>query len=259
MRSLRPSFGATRASFHLLAVYVLSAVRQQHTGRVGLRPTIGGFGTPAFIRDGAAVQVRIDGGVLVVDTGGDPEHLDLQQGDVSLDQAAAFVGVTLDPTVADRFDVPPLADPRAPLPVLEADAAALSAWYGLGASVLDALRLDAQVDRQVPTPSQVQLWPEHFDLAFDLGDEAAGTRANVGFSPGDAFSDEPYLYVGPWARDRIDPTTHPDLAPIWNAPFGAVLLRSQLTDDASPADEGREAEAWIREALGLLTAPGSSS
>ncbi len=41
----------------------------------------------------------------------------------------------------------------------------------------------------------MQLWPEHFDVGttLDLGD-----GVNLGFSPGDAFSEDPYVYVGPW-------------------------------------------------------------
>ncbi len=42
------------------------------------------------------------------------------------------------------------------------------------------------------------LWPEHFDLAIELGSEAAGERATYGLSPGDENHPEPYFYVGPW-------------------------------------------------------------
>ena len=34
-----------------------------------------------------------------------------------------------------------------------------------------------------------------------MGDEAAGQRANYGFSPGDDGHDEPYAYVSPWTAD----------------------------------------------------------
>ena len=47
-------------------------------------------------------------------------------------------------------------------------------------------------------PSRVQLWPEHFDLAVELGGEAAGARAAYGLSPGDDHHPAPYLYVAPW-------------------------------------------------------------
>jgi hypothetical protein len=44
----------------------------------------------------------------------------------------------------------------------------------------------------------VQLWPEHFDLAVEIGAERAGARAGYGASPGDDEHAEPYLYVAPW-------------------------------------------------------------
>ncbi len=64
--------------------------------------------------------------------------------------------------------------------------------------------------------STVQLWPEHFDVGttLDLGD-----GVNLGFSPGDAFSEDPYVYVGPWGAVR------PGDDGYWNVPFGAVLSR----------------------------------
>ncbi len=45
----------------------------------------------------------------------------------------------------------------------------------------------------------MRLWPEHFDIAIELGSEPQGVRANYGFSPGDEGHHEPYLYVGPWS------------------------------------------------------------
>jgi hypothetical protein len=44
----------------------------------------------------------------------------------------------------------------------------------------------------------VQLWPEHFDLAVELGNEEAERRATLGGSAGDESHPEPYLYVAPW-------------------------------------------------------------
>ena len=48
-------------------------------------------------------------------------------------------------------------------------------------------------------------------------------QVNLGFSPGDAFSDDPYVYVGPWGPAR------PGDDGYWNAPFGAALSRSPCT------------------------------
>ena len=47
--------------------------------------------------------------------------------------------------------------------------------------------------------------PEHFDVATELGTEAAGRRANFGASPGDEGHPEPYLYVTHWADVADDP------------------------------------------------------
>ena len=68
----------------------------------------------------------------------------------------------------------------------------------------------------------MQLWPEHFDLSVDLGDEAGGSRATYGASPGDDAHPEPYLYVTPWSEQPEDP--------VWNdtAFRGASLALSAL-------------------------------
>ena len=58
-------------------------------------------------------------------------------------------------------------------------------------------------------PGWVQLWPEHFDVATELGSEERGERAAYGASPGDDEHPEPYLYVAPW-------TARPE-GELWNA------------------------------------------
>ncbi len=117
---------------------------------------------------------------------------------------------------------------REPLPGVErAAAVALGEFYGLGCSVLEQLRAD-QPDGD---PSRVELWPEHFDIAIELGSESAGARANYGASPGDADHDEPYLYVGPWSADVS--------GELWNAAGfkGAEMTYSELI----AADDHRQA------------------
>jgi hypothetical protein len=72
--------------------------------------------------------------------------------------------------------------------------------------------------------SEVQLWPEHFDLGCNT------EGVNFGASPGDAYYAEPYLYVGPWNTDGL-----PD-GEFWNAPFGAVLgYKDLLAADDQPS------------------------
>jgi hypothetical protein len=66
-------------------------------------------------------------------------------------------------------------------------------------------------------------------------------------SPGDDFSAEPYLYVGPWGADR------PGDAGYWNAPFGAVLPRSRVVDDPDPL---AAAVGFLRRGVMLQTGAG---
>ncbi len=84
-------------------------------------------------------------------------------------------------------------------PEIDSDASlALGRWYEFGTGVLSRL-VDAATDDAGATPPH--LWPEHFDIAIELGSEAVGERANFGLSPGDENHVEPYLYVGPWSAE----------------------------------------------------------
>ena len=87
--------------------------------------------------------------------------------------------------------------------------------------MLDSLRSGAAADADA---SEINLWPEHFDIAFEAGSEDAGARANYGASPGDDDHDAPYVYVGPW--------TAPTDGELWNATGfnGAELGYSELVD-----------------------------
>jgi hypothetical protein len=127
---------------------------------IALRYTRGGFGTPFFEEDGADCQVRIENGELVRQRGNQETREPLPD---SIDSGAA---------------------------------SALGDFYGFACSVLEELRA-VEPDGD---PSLVQLWPEHFDIAFELGSGSA-ERANFGASPGDPDHPEPYLYVGPWTAE----------------------------------------------------------
>ena len=59
-------------------------------------------------------------------------------------------------------------------------------------------------------------------------------------SPGDGFSAEPYLYVGPWSADR------PGDAAYWNVSFGALAPWSEIPDDDA-------ADAFFERGLDLLS------
>jgi hypothetical protein len=203
---LPEGFAETRDALRRLAVYVLSPARKAVEGRIGLRSTPGGFGTPFF---GADEQLRLEGASLVRQRGRDAESV----GITSLSAAAAFAGVTLSEDPGVGSDIPKLGDPDAPLPVAPAAAETLGAWYAFSTSVLEELR--AELNAAGRNCSEVQLWPEHFDLGCNV------EGLNFGCSPGDAYSAEPYVYVGPWNTDGLD-------GDFWNAPFGAVLAYDDL-------------------------------
>jgi hypothetical protein len=158
---------------------------------ISLRYTLGGFGTPFFEQDGLDYQVRVQHGELVRQRG--------------RDETSEALPHEVDATAA----------------------AALGDFYGFACSVLEQLRAD-EPDGDA---SLVRLWPEHFDIATELGAESAGRRATFGASPGDEQHPEPYLYVGPWTADVS--------GALWNAIGfkGAELGYSELL----AADDQRRA------------------
>ena len=104
---------------------------------------------------------------------------------------------------------------------------ALGAWYAFGHGALQRLADAATAGDEAVSVTEAQLWPEHFDLAV-TADVADGRQVNVGFSPGDTFSAEPYLYVGPHDTSSLDD-------PFWNAPFGAYVTYEELRGRLDPA------------------------
>src|SRR5690349_1814114 len=115
--ALPPTFAETRLALHRLAFYVVSPARRLATGNeIALTATPGGFGTPAGEAWG---QVRVEGRELVVER---PEHA-RRAPITSLQSAARLAGIAIDPSEAERFDVPPPGPLDAELPV-DADAAA---------------------------------------------------------------------------------------------------------------------------------------
>jgi hypothetical protein len=151
---------------------------------ISLRYTRGGFGTPFYEENGEECQVRVEPGGLV-----------RQRGDLEAAEP-----------------LPPEASEDA--------TRALGDFYGFACSVLEELRHE-QPDED---PSLVRIWPEHFDIAIELGSEAKGRRGNYGASPGDANHQEPYLYVTPWSAEVS--------GELWNATAfqGAELSYAELLD-----------------------------
>ena len=130
---------------------------------------------------------------------------------------------------------------REPIEGVDVAAAhALGDFYGFGCSTLEELRAE-EADED---PSLVQLWPEHFDIAFELGSEAKGRRANFGASPGDADHAEPYLYVGPWDTSKAEGEG-------WNGNGfpGAELTYAELLE---APDQRRAALDFMRDRLAAL-------
>jgi hypothetical protein len=190
----------TRAALHRVA-QLLSRARAQAPGaKIGLRWTHGGFGTPFF---GDDVQLRVLGDELVRRdrTGEHRAPLD------ALGAVAEVAGL-------------PAPHVGAPLTVDAAASRWLGELFGFAVSVLEELRAEAS---DAAEPSRVQLWPEHFDVAVELGAEADGARATFGVSPGDDAQPEPYVYVVPGRAPEPDDER-------WNATAfaGAVLPLSEL-------------------------------
>jgi hypothetical protein len=176
---------STRVALQRLAERVVSPAREHANGKIGLRYTRGGFGTPFFGED---TQLRVVGDRLVVQE----EDRERSAQITTIAEMVRHVGHDLLPG-AER-DGTAEGDDTA----LGVDAVAssfLGDWYGFATSVLEELREDVGDELE---PSRVQLWPEHFDLSFEFGVEHEGRRAGYGASPGDELHPEPYLYVVPW-------------------------------------------------------------
>jgi hypothetical protein len=222
---------ATRLALHALAERVIAPARRNANTKFGLRYTRGGFGTPFF---GDDVQIRVVGNELIVVESGHERRAPI----TSLDAAAEHIGRRLLPDDvelgADALGV----DPEA--------AAFLGEWYGFAASVLEELRAGTG---NAPDLARVQLWPEHFDLAIDLGNEAAGARGTFGASPGDGAHAEPYLYVTHWADTPDDPYWSDTAFP------GASLAYATLRASADPL---RAAVDFFRRGRDLLARGGSA-
>lgn len=215
----------TRLALHRVAEQIVSPARRKANGKIGLRYTRGGFGTPFF---GADIQIRVRGAQLVVQDATGERVAQI----TTLDAAADHIGRELLPDDVRLDHELPDVDPAA--------AAFLGDWYGFAASILEELRASAGANLD---PSRVQLWPEHFDLAVELGSEANGARAGYGLSPGDEHHADPYLYVAPWVA--------PSRGDLWQATgfSGAELAYSELL---SGPDQRDTALAFFRARLRAL-------
>lgn len=191
----------TRDALHALAEHVIAPARYAVDGSIRLRWLPGGFGTPRF---GSDQQIRVEGAELIVAGNGSSRRRPV----TSCHDIAGFLGVAS----AGLPEEPLIVDPAA--------ARWLGEFYAFVLAVLEDLRGHVPADEPV-------LWPEHFDYAITAGEEAGGSRANYGGSPGDEDHPEPYLYVGPWA---------PREGELWNATgfSGAELRLGELLASEDP-------------------------
>ena len=243
-RTLRPvlvpllsSLPDTRAALHRVAVHVLARRRAALVGKIGLRAAPDGIAIAAAGPEHEVV--RTSGAWLLRERTGDaPTTRALRLDGASLADAARLVEVDLASPLDVGRDTPPVGDPDAPLSIDDRAARVLGGWFAFGCSVLDEL-LATHGDGHAP--SVVQLWPEHFDLGADV--VAGGERVDLGASPGDGHVAEPYLYVGPWTKDRPGDDRY------WNASFGATLSHADLLAADDPHAAG---VAFLRRGLELL-------
>lgn len=228
---LADSFPDSRLAAHRVGAYILSPPRRQAMGRMGLRATPGGFGTPPFFGPGGMTQIALQGTDVVVhsDSGRRTQPI------TSLAEAGALTGVDPDVAWAADLDIPEPGDLNANLGLLPDDAAALAAWLAFGWGILE----DLSMDPDSVEASDPQLWPEHFDPAIEIGDPETN-RASFGFSPGDVAKDAtagpeplPYLYVGPWFPDNLPDTEY------WSSGSLAILRYGDLTCESDPAAAAR--------------------
>jgi hypothetical protein len=220
-------FQFARDQLHQIAFYALSPARYVRMGKMGLRATTDGFGTPEY--EGRVS--RVEGSLLVHEQGGNIATQPI----TTIRAAAAFFGVDYDVDWFTEFRDPlPAMDPDRPLKIEETPASALGDWFRFGFEVLEELRGHGTDDDDV---SEVQLWPEHFDAATEMGSAEQGRRASYGASPGDSGHLEPYLYVAAWSEvDRSNPYWNDRHFKGASLPFTALL----------------EAEDQIRVALDFL-------
>ena len=189
MESLPESFAATRAALHALAEQTIAPARKEVTGRIGLRATPGGFGTPVF---GDRRRLRVDGVELVVEADG---HEDRRVLDVDPDAARA------------------LAD-----------------FYAFVTVTLEEL---ARGNHELQ-PSVIQIWPEHFDVAMELG-ARSGSRE-----------------LRRLARGREPPGAVPVRRAVGGAGAGRAVERDRLPRRRAAVRRARRRRGPVRARAGLL-------
>lgn len=213
-----PDYPAARDGLHRIAE-VLGAARQSLTGRFGLRGRANGVTTPGFPEDAWLQPAMICGpgpGRLMLlpapdEVGIALEGLSARAAAEDLVQRFGERGIDLPLDAGGRSEEPAPAPPEG-----------FATFLSFGAHALARARYESG-----PDGSAVQLWPEHFDQAFD------SRRVTCGVGPGDHEDPDPYLYVLtdepggelPAGRWRKEPWT------------GALLHWSELRAVAATGDD----------------------
>jgi hypothetical protein len=221
----------TRTHLHVIATHVLGRRRFAVSGHFGLRASPRGVATPAFGPEPEVV--RTAGPDLIHEVGAASRSMPMEG--ATLVELAAFVGADLTADFSAGTGAPPVGRPDEPVHLVDEELDVIYGWFDLGSRALDDVTAGS---RSVGGWSTTQLWPEHFDIGTTL-DLGSGRGVNLGFSPGDGFSDTPYAYVGPWGPERPGPSDY------WNAPFGAVLPQTLAGDLETCSD-------FLRRGLALL-------
>jgi hypothetical protein len=233
---------STRTDLHRLCAHVLGRRRYAVSGHFGLRASPDGLATPAFGPE--PETLRLTATRLIREVGTQSSGMPLQG--ATLEELARFADADLGSDFSAGANMPGLGSTTNALSLPSDELVPIFEWFELAWRVLDAVGTDLPVGW---TKSTVQLWPEHFDVGTGLdfgrgvGDgNADGDGVNLGFSAGDSFSEEPYVYIGPWGPERPGDPNY------WNAPFGALVTRSDAGDAEACADFLRAGLARLSEA-----------
>ena len=224
----------TRTDLHRLCAHVLGRRRFAVSGHFGLRASPDGLATPAYGPEPEALRLTSTSLIREIGTQSSCQPL---QG-ATLEKLARFAGADLGSAYSPGANTPALGSTTEPMHFPPDELALIFDWFVLGWRALDTVVSELPAEW---TQSTVQLWPEHLDVGTSLDDgRGDGAGVNLGFSSGDAFSEEPYAYVGPWGPER------PGDPAFWNAPFGALATRSQAGDVPTCV-------AFLRSGLARLT------
>ena len=220
--ALPPKFAETRDALHRVAEHVIAPRRHLANGKIGLRYTYRGFGTPFFDDDH---QVRVEDGELV--------DRNRRRPLTTLAAAAELRGRRagqghrrLHPDHARASPTPPSPSTSTPP----------GPWATGSASSPPSSSSSGR--RRAPTTRRPGSSCGPSTSTSPSTSAPTADRANFGGSPGDAEHPEPYLYVGPWDR-------RPREGDFWNEPFGASLSHSAIREGADPLDFLRQGKVLV--------------